>query len=86
MADGVHHLSPLTRNVFGGPHRYLTDPYDVAAMIEICKTTMKMTETPSWKKMIGEQFVHPSMPEGMELNSDEFYEWLVRTMTFTICE
>ena len=55
-------------------------------MIEICKTTMKMTETPSWKKMIGEQFVHPSMPQGMELNSDEFYEWLVRTMTFTICE
>ena len=52
--------------------------------IEICKTTMKMTETPSWKQHFGAQFVHPSMPAGLELNSDAYYEWLVRTMTFTI--
>jgi choline dehydrogenase len=62
---------------------YLTDPYDIAAMIEICKTTMKMTETPAWKKYFGKQFQHPSMPAGMELNTDEFFEWLVCTWTKT---
>ena len=39
---------------------YLSDPYDVAAMIEICKTTMKLTESPSWQQALGKQFVHPS--------------------------
>ena len=36
---------------------YLTDPYDLAAMVEICKTTMKMTETEAWKAVIGKQYL-----------------------------
>ena len=48
---------------------YLSDPYDVAAMIEICKTTMKLTESPSWQQALGKQFVHPSTPDDLEINS-----------------
>jgi hypothetical protein len=51
---------------------YLSDPYDVAAMIEICKTTMKLTESPSWQQALGKQFVHPSTPDDLEINSVRF--------------